>query len=1421
MRRLVLRTAVSAILLSCFAAPGPGAPADERFLLPLDLRFDRPVFQRYDDSNRLIPVLDGFGFNTRPGEPMLPLKVLMAAIPEGCVPELHVLHLESETLGPVPITPVPALEVFDRRDHGRDAGDEGTEARRTRQSFREAPGPWGRDAEFPDAPIRLGQIGWLRDQRVVEIVLMPVIVHPRRGLGRSIRTMQAEVVCAGVSGVAPETTAAAADPFFEDLYRSRLVNYDQGRGFRRARTTAAFSEIQASAAFVASFAPGTPRWKLLVSTEGIHHLTYTDLATLAPGILDVDPRSWLLEAEGVAVPFAVRNAAGGDGGADGFDPGDYLEFYGSPKGGPPTVPNHDFAGTFPDVYQANDFTDTQVYWLGVSEGSDALPRIPDRDGFPGQGFPLAPHFEAEARWEENNLYLPLGEAEPFFSMPSLLAGSTQAARDLALPVPGIVPVSVVAGVTLRIRGGSSQTSDPDHRIRVWINENTADIADMTYDGEVLFTHEFTVPQSMLRDPSTIHVTAPGLSGVTVDRQYLDSISVRYRRGFAALGDLLVFDYPNQSARFQVTGLTAGPPVVFEITRRLAGSLEIDPVRITGAAVAGGATVSCTFEVAEDPSAPAVRRFVVVGPGGIRRPDAVLPAGPVVLQDPARAADILVIAARDAVDPSRDTVDASPGGALDLLLAHRLNARGLTSAIVFVDQIYDEFSFGLRDPGAIRRFLAYTHANWRGPGGTAPAPSFVLLAGDASPDYKDTLGLPDWVDQVPTPILFNQNSLLGYYSSDHWYASFLGDDFLPDVHLGRISSRTAAGSAAVFEKIRRYEQSPAPGPWKGRGVLIASDGKFAGEAAEFEAIQAAIARAHFDTPPYSTPVPPLYYEEPPWNATDAAGFSQAIDDTIAAGAAALSFIGHGTFTGWGLDRFYDTARAAALSNGDLLPMVLNVNCLSGGFHYLGPEGALGEALLNNPAGGAIAVVAPSGLSSVFVGETISDGFFEPLFGRSRRGPIGAVMSGIWSALAEYGAVLDLQSYTLLGDPATVFASPAPPPPALLTATAGNNRVELDWVAPATPVSGYRIYRSAAGPVGPYSVVTCDPVDATACSDRTVSNGTVYYYYAVSADPEGFEGAASNLNDDCDAGPLCVRAQPLNPDPPSPPSGLVVIDPGNGSLLQVSWNANPEADIRRYTLYYGTAPSVYGTRIDLGAASTSTTLGGLTNGVRYYMALTATNTSGHESAPSAEIAGTPHLIQGIAPPRAIADLVVARFGNDLVLTWSRPLTDIYGRATVVAGYRIYRGSTPGFQPFAAAPYAFIGSPTQTTFTDSGTGNQPGNLYYLVAAVDVNGLMSGVGRELPGGIEDLAVSTVGAADLRLVWSAVTLDMLGFPTNVDHYQVHMTTVPAGRGSLSATTLVTGMDNVRTLSVDLPKPAGPAYFSVLAVDGRGNLSPF
>ena len=89
-----------------------------------------------------------------------------------------------------------------------------------------------------------------------------------------------------------------------------------------------------------------------------------------------------------------------------------------------------------------------------------------------------------------------------------------------------------------------------------------------------------------------------------------------------------------------------------------------------------------------------------------------------------------------------------------LIQHRAR-QGHTTALVDVEDLYDEFTFGQKSPWAIKAFLARARASWATP------PRFVVLVGNASADPRNYLRayaadpdvnyVPD-SDYVPTKLV---------------------------------------------------------------------------------------------------------------------------------------------------------------------------------------------------------------------------------------------------------------------------------------------------------------------------------------------------------------------------------------------------------------------------------------------------------------------------------------------------------------------------------------------------------------------------------------------------------------------------------------------------------------------------------------------
>lgn len=71
-----------------------------------------------------------------------------------------------------------------------------------------------------------------------------------------------------------------------------------------------------------------------------------------------------------------------------------------------------------------------------------------------------------------------------------------------------------------------------------------------------------------------------------------------------------------------------------------------------------------------------------------------------------------------------------------------------------------------------------------------------------------------------------------------------------------------------------------------------------------------------------------------------------------------------------------------------------------------------------------------------------------------------------------------------------------------------------------------------------------------------------------------------------------------------------------IITLAWDPNTEPDLAGYRLYYGTAPSVYGSSVDVGLVVTYD-VDWLTAPGTYYFAVTAYNTNGQESGYSNEV------------------------------------------------------------------------------------------------------------------------------------------------------------------------------------------------------------
>jgi subtilase family serine protease len=190
-----------------------------------------------------------------------------------------------------------------------------------------------------------------------------------------------------------------------------------------------------------------------------------------------------------------------------------------------------------------------------------------------------------------------------------------------------------------------------------------------------------------------------------------------------------------------------------------------------------------------------------------------------------------------------------------------------------------------------------------------------------------------------------------------------------------------------------------------------------------------------------------------------------------------------------------------------------------------------------------------------------------------------------------------------DVTTVPAAPSAVSVAALGTTTGS--LNLGWNA-STGATSYSIFEgTTSGGEGTTAVQA--GLSGTSTSLASLTPGKQYFFTVVAVDAGGSSMASAEATGTTIA---------------SPPTGFAASS-GNASV-SLSWTAS--AGATSYNVYEGTTSSAEGaTPVQSGVSGTSVSIGGLTNGKKYYFTLAAVDAGG-VSAPSGEASATPAAPKG---------------------------------------------------------------------------------------------------------------------------------------------------------------------------------------------------
>jgi len=591
----------------------------------------------------------------------------------------------------------------------------------------------------------------------------------------------------------------------------------------------------------------------------------------------------------------------------------------------------------------NPYTNERAYWLVV--GATSGKRIPQVTSA-GNAAPGG-SFLATVERRDRTIYfssLRNGERENFFG-----AVISHDPVDQTLTLARVNSnAATAATLEVALQGVTSQA----HSVNVEINGNYA--GTMAFAGQASAVASFNVAHAQLHEgANTVRLVPMGGAG---DASLVDYLRLSYQHYNTADGETLRLTATGGQA-VTLDGFSKPAIRVLDITDANAVQELIGAVQQQK----GGSSVSLQVP------GTGVRTLLALA-SDLPSPASVAANLTSSWRQPLNGADLVVITCKEFA------------ASLNPLVSLR-QRQGLSVAVVYIDDVYDEFSFGQKTPQALKDFLVYAATSWK------KKPRFVLLAADASFDPKNYLGGGN-TDLVPTKLFDTQYMET---ACDDWMVDF-NNDGVPELAIGRLPARTASEALTMATKIARYNSQPPA-----ETLLLVSD---LSDTFDFtsasESLRALI--------PSEVRALSLHRGDADDQTTHARLLA-----AINSGQRLVNYIGHGSVDLW-RGNLLTAADVSNLTNNDRLTVFVMMTCLNG--YYTDPAlGSLGKELLKSERGGAVAVWASSGMTLPDAQAVMNQEAYRQMFG-SQGLTIGEVMMQAKAAVAN-GDVR--RTWILLGDP----------------------------------------------------------------------------------------------------------------------------------------------------------------------------------------------------------------------------------------------------------------------------------------------------------------------------------------------------------------------------------------------------------------------
>ncbi|MGE5399922.1 MAG: C25 family cysteine peptidase [Ignavibacteriales bacterium] len=715
---------------------------------------------------------------------------------------------------------------------------------------------------------------------------------------------------------------------FDEEFKNVLYNWNIAEQFRSTRKT---FDADSSGNWIDY---NSVYLKLAVADDGLYRISKNELEKAGLSSAVADPRTFRLFESGHEVPIY---AAGEEDGV--FNDNDYIEFYGTKHYSKISSRKNNPNGTPYNNYM-DQYSDTTYYFLGW--GGIRGKRIPVQNNITEKPTDTLKYYTDFAHVEMNTMYQPLSTDVVKNQDPEWLETNGWfwgwwgvGTMNFSFTVNDLVPNKNAAIYFKAVSGGSSLVQNA-HNIAMHFKSAVIDTQVVNLNERVCLGGVFN--SGMLSNGQNSFSVINYPNGSSPNYFAYDWYEVEYPRQLKAINDSLIFgirDSVSKALRIiKIDNVSSSDIILYKVKPFVK--------RITDFSYSGK-SVSFTDTVG------AGSVYVITVPDKVLHPKYMVRKQFVYLRSPSRKADYIAI--------THPTLKESAINYVNFIAENYK----LSTELIMINDIYDEFSFGYPEPEAVRLFLKSSLSNWN-----APRPSYLVLIGSACYDYKNNISRNGGIE-------INKNLVPSYGEpvSDAWFAMLdPGSPLLQQMYVGRLAVNSPAELNYYLQKHKKYISRKYDAFNKTSLFFSGGDGNNASQLSDLKSVNDYIINNYVVTAPIAGAYSHFYKTANPLSDFGPYDISY-VNKKILKGGLFISYLGHSGTRTWD----NSISEAEQLNNSsDNSFLVTDFGCSTNKFAE--PDVASFGALFTNK-GQAIAYIGNSSLGFTSTSYTVPRYFYESL------------------------------------------------------------------------------------------------------------------------------------------------------------------------------------------------------------------------------------------------------------------------------------------------------------------------------------------------------------------------------------------------------------------------------------------------------------